>query len=137
MSDPLQFTLKAVHPQRSIKCWSAGVALRAEPGSCEPISELRARSRERERLAPQSRTLSTPTRPSSPRGVRGWLASSQFHQPTYFSSEARNLSSVWLASCSSAVQRRLSIKIGFKKNYQCVKAVIYISFTKLIILVLV
>ena len=34
--------------QSSIKCWSAGAALRAEQGSCEPISELRARSRERE-----------------------------------------------------------------------------------------
>ena len=37
--------------ESSIKCWSAGAALRAEQGSCEPISELRARSRERERLA--------------------------------------------------------------------------------------
>ena len=49
--------------------------------------------------APQSRTHSTP-RPSSPRGVRGWLASSQFHQGG---------EPVWLASCSSAVQRRLIV----------------------------
>ena len=28
--------------QSSIKCWNAGTAFRAEQGSCEPISQLRA-----------------------------------------------------------------------------------------------
>merc|ERR1712218_227167 len=34
--------------QSSIKCCHAVTAWRAEQGSCEPVSELRARSRERE-----------------------------------------------------------------------------------------
>ena len=41
-------TVKHIGVQSSRKCCQAGTACRAEQGSCEPISELRARSRERE-----------------------------------------------------------------------------------------
>ena len=34
--------------QSSIKCWNAGTAFRAEQGSCEPISQLRAHAWERD-----------------------------------------------------------------------------------------
>ena len=34
--------------QSSIKCWNAGTALRAEQGSCEPISQLRAHAWEKD-----------------------------------------------------------------------------------------